>query len=164
MERRKAVQTMTLGIGGIAAFSHCTYSPSALSQFKGDDQTLVSTLSEIILPSKSKSFPTTETRFQFILNQVEGGLTPQQIEEYLSGLSSFKIWVKETHSKDFTTLDKDTQTSVVVKALEAEAELGFFMRKNRQWSMRHFMTSERFMTEHLKYEFIPNRHLGCVPV
>jgi hypothetical protein len=26
------------------------------------------------------------------------------------------------------------------------------------------MTSEEFMTEFLKYEFIPGRHLGCVPV
>ncbi len=164
MERRKAVQTIALGLAGVTVFSHCRYSPQGLSSFKDEDQRLICALSEIIMPSQSNSFPTPETRLQFILNQVEGGLTLQQTEEYLLGLSSLKRGVKETHSKDFTELDQETQSRIVVKALEAQAELGFFMRKNRQWSMRHFMTSERFMTEYLKYEFIPNRHLGCVPV
>ena len=105
-----------------------------------------------------------ETRVEFIVNQFEGALTENEIKKFQSGLLILRKQIADSYSKEFDALDSDTQMSIVSNSLEQEDDLGYFMSKTRQWSLRHFMTSEHFMTAYLKYEFIPNRHLGCVPV
>lgn len=164
MKRRRAVQTIVLGIGGAAPFSHCTSPSSVFLNLKNEDKTLISIMSEIILPSKSRLFPTPETRLEFIVNQVDGVLSQEEIEKYQKGLSTIKRLIEETYSKEYDAIDFVTQETIVLRALGLPDEAGFFMRKNRQWSLRHFMTSERYMTEYFNYEFIPNRHLGCASV
>lgn len=164
MKRRKAVQTIALGIGGLGLLSHCTSSSSLPPILEERDYNLVSMLSEAILPSKSKSFPTPETRMEFILTQLESGLTTEEFDGYMIGLIIFKGLVEQTFFSPYEKLDPKTQNYSIRRALAHPGELGYFMQKNRQWSLRHFTTSERYMTEFLNYEFIPNRHLGCVPI
>ena len=145
MKRRDAVYTITLSITGVASLTHCTSSPSEKSKIDHKDKELINSISIAILPLKSESFKTLESRIEFILNQVEGALTGKEIEKYKSGLLNLK-------------------NQIILNALDSENDIGFFMLKTRQWSLRHFMTSEEFMTKYLKYEFIPGRHLGCVPI
>ena len=164
MKRRKAIQTIALGVGGLGLLNHCTSTPTASSILEEKDQKLVELLTEAILPSKSEEFPTSETRMEFILNQMGGTLIAEELEGYKQGLDIFQGLVEQTFLKPYEALDFDTQNYTIQRALGHPGELGFFMRKNRQWSLRHFMTSERYMTEFLNYEFIPNRHLGCVSV
>ena len=164
MKRRKAIQTIALGVGGLGLLNHCTSTPTASSILEEKDQKLVELLTEAILPAKSEEFPTLETRMEFILNQMGGNLTAEELEGYKQGLDIFQGLVEQTFLKPYEALDFDTQNYTIQRALGHPGELGFFMRKNRQWSLRHFMTSERYMTEFLNYEFIPNRHLGCVTV
>ena len=164
MKRRKAIQTIALGVGGLGLLNHCTSTPTASSILEEKDQKLVELLTEAILPSKSEEFPTPDTRIQFILNQMDGNLTAEESESYKQGLDIFQGLVEKTFLKPYEALDFDTQNYTIQRALGHPGELGFFMRKNRQWSLRHFMTSERYMTEFLNYEFIPNRYLGCITV
>ncbi|MEK9603223.1 MAG: hypothetical protein VW127_02240 [Flavobacteriaceae bacterium] len=164
MKRRKAVQTIAVGIGGLGLLSHCTSSSSLPPVLEERDHNLVSLLSEAILPSKSKSFPTPETRMEFLLTQLESGLTSEEFDGYMKGLITFKGLVEQTFLLPYEKLDAKTQNYSIQRALAHPGELGYFMQKNRQWSLRHFMTSERYMTEFLNYEFIPNRHLGCVSI
>ena len=164
MKRRKAIQTIALGVGGLGLLNHCTSTPTASSILEEKNQKLVELLTEAILPSKSEEFPTPETRMEFILNQMGGNLTAEELEGYKQGLDIFQGLVEQTFLKPYEALGFDTQNYTIQRALGHPGELGFFMRKNRQWSLRHFMTSERYMTEFLNYEFIPNRHLGCVSV
>jgi len=164
MKRRKAVQTIALGIGGLGLLTHCTSSASSPPLLDEKDQNLIQLLTEAILPSKSEAFPTPETRMEFILNQMEGTLTAEELDFYKMGLIKYKGLIEQTFLMPYEALDFDTQNYIIQRAVAHPGELGFFMKKNRQWSLRHFMTSERYMTEFLNYEFIPNRHLGCVPV
>ena len=164
MKRRKAVQTIALGIGGLGFLSHCTSTPALPTILEIKDQHLLGLLTEAILPAKSEEFPTQETRMEFILNQMGGNLTVEEMEGYKQGLDIFQGLVEQTFLKPYQALDFDTQNYTIQRALGHPGELGFFMRKNRQWSLRHFMTSERYMTEFLNYEFIPNRYLGCITV
>ena len=164
MKRRKAIQTIALGVGGLGLLNRCTSTPTTTTLLEEKDQKLVELLTEAILPSKSEEFPTPDTRMQFILNQMDGNLTAEELEGYKQGLEIFQGLVEQTFLKPYEALDFDTQNYTIQRALGHPGELGFFMRKNRQWSLRHFMTSERYMTEFLNYEFIPNRYLGCVTV
>jgi len=164
MRRRKAIRNIALGLGGFGLLSRCTSPPAQLSLLGEKDQQIVSLLTESILPAKSEDFPTPETRIEFIFNQMVGNLTAHELESYKNGLTIFKGLVEQTFLKPYEALDFDTQNYTIQRALGHPGELGFFMRKNRDWSLSHFMTSERYMTEFLNYEFIPNRHLGCVTV
>ena len=77
---------------------------------------------------------------------------------------NLKNQITASNSSGFNSLNFKSKSEIIFKAIELENDIGFFMRKTRQWSLRHFMTSEEFMTKFLKYEFIPGRHLGCVTV
>tara|TARA_A100001011_G_scaffold366627_2_gene419332 strand:- start:987 stop:1481 length:495 start_codon:yes stop_codon:yes gene_type:complete len=164
MKRRKAIQTITLGVSGLGILNYCTSISSIPPLLEEKDQNIVSLLTEAILPSKSTEFPTPETRIQFILNQIGGVLTSDELEFYKLGLSIFKVLVEKTFLKPYEQLESDIQNYTVLRALGHPGELGFFMQKNKEWSLSHFTTSERYMTEFSKYEFLPNRHLGCTPV
>jgi hypothetical protein len=101
---------------------------------------------------------------EYLLNQIEGALTMEELDGYQRGLIIFKGLVEQTFLMPYEELDFKTQNYTILRALNHPGELGFFMQKNRKWSLHHFRTSERYMTEFLNFEFIPNRHLGCVPV
>ncbi len=164
MRRRKALQSIAMGIGGVATLSHCnTFIPS-VSQLQEKDEQFIGLISESILPSKSISFPTPEPRLEFLANQLEGGLTSTQFEEYKSGLEEFKKSIDDSFAQAFDKLSAYQHHEILTKALASEGSLGFFMQKTRQWSLRHFITSENYMTNYLGYEFLPNRYLGCVRV
>lgn len=164
MKRRDAVYTITLGITGVASLTHCTSSPSKKSKIHHKDKELINSISKTILPLKSESFKTPESRIEFILNQVEGALTGKEIEKYKSGLLNLKNQITTSNPAGFDPLNFKIKKQILQNALDSENDIGFFMRKTHQWSLRHFMTSEEFMTKYLKYEFIPGRHLGCVPI
>ena len=161
MKRRRAIQTIALGVSGIVILNHCTSTNPSPPVLVEKDQNLVGLLTEAILPSKSAEFPTPETRMQFILNQIDGALTSDELAFYNQGLMLFKGIVEQTFLKPYEELESNIQNYTVLRALSHPGELGFFMRKNKKWSLLHFTTSERYMTEYSKYEFIPNRHLGC---
>ena len=162
MNRRKAIQTITLGIGGFGLLNYCTSSPKAYHVLEEKNQKLVALLTEAILPAKSEEFPTPESRMEFILNQIGGNMSEEDFEVYKQGLDIFQGLVERTFLKTYEALDYDIQNFTIQRALGHPGELGYFMRKNREWSLRHFMTSERYMVEYLNYEFIPNRYFGCV--
>ena len=164
MKRRDAVYTITLSITGVASLTHCTSSNSEKSKIDHKDKELINSISKAILPLKSESFKTPESRIEFILNQVEGGLTGKEIEKYKSGLLNLKNQITTSNPAGFDSLSFKIKNQIILNALDSENDIGFFMLKTRQWSLRHFMTSEEFMTKYLKYEFIPGRHLGCVPI
>ena len=164
MKRKKAIQSIILGLSSLGILNYCNFNISISNPLDENDEDLVISLSESILPSKSKEFPTPDTRIQFILNQLKDGLTSNEFDSYNRGLNRFKGLVERTFSKTYENLDIDIQDFTIQRALHDHGDLGYFMKKNRQWSMRHFMTSERYMTEFLKYEFIPNRYLGCFPL
>ena len=164
MKRRDAVYAITLGMTGVASLTHCSSSPSIKPEIDQKDKELINSISKTILPLKSESFKTPELRIEFIINQVEGALTEKEIETYKSGLSNLKNQITAFNPSGFNSLNFKSKSEIILKAIELENDIGFFIRKTRQWSLRHFMTSEEFMTKFLKYEFIPVRHLGCVPV
>ena len=164
MKRRKAIQTIAVGVGGLGLLSHCSSTPTTPPILEEKDQKLVELLTEAILPSKSEEFPTPETRMEFILNQIGGTLVAEELEGYKNGLAIFKGLVEQTFLEPYEALDFEVQDYTIQRALAHPGDLGYFMGKNREWSLRHFMTSERYMTEFLNYEFIPNRYSGCVPV
>ena len=162
MKRRKAIQTITLGVGGFGLLNYCTSNPKAYHILEEKNQKLVALLTEAILPAKSEEFSTPESRMEFILNQIGGNMTEEELEGYKQGLDIFQGLVEQTFLKPYEALDFDTQNYTIQRALGHPGELGLFMRKNRQWSLRHFMTSKRYMTDYLNYEFTPSRYLGCV--
>lgn len=164
MRRRKALQSIAMGIGGVATLSHCNTFIASVPQLQKKDEQFIGLISESILPSKSTSFPTPEPRLEFLVNQLEGGLTSAQFEEYKLGLEEFKKSIDDSYAPAFDILSTDQQYEMLTKALASEGSLGFFMQKTKQWSLRHFITSENYMTNYLGYEFMPNRYLGCVPV
>ena len=90
MKRRKAIQTIAMGVSGLGLISQCTLTPPPPPILAEKDQNLLGLLTEAIVPSKSTIFPTPETRMEFMLNQIEGALTSEELDFYKKGLAIFK--------------------------------------------------------------------------
>ena len=126
MKRRKAIQNIALGVGGLGLLNYCTSAPTAPSVLEEKDQKLVELLTEAILPAKIEEFPTPETRMEFILNQMGGNLTAEELEGYKQGLDIFQGLVEQTFLKPYKALDFDTQNYTIQRALGHPGELGFY--------------------------------------
>ncbi|GAA4405788.1 lactose 3-dehydrogenase subunit gamma LacC [Nibrella viscosa] len=81
------------------------------------------------------------------------------------GLATVESLAKQTAGKPFGSLD-ETQRIALLKQLEQaiDADQKSFYRLVKSLTIQGYMTSEYVMTNITKYEMVPGRYHGCVPV
>lgn len=169
MNRRNALQKIIIVGGGLAALPYYCASPPELITYNHlplelPDRELINLLSNLILPEDPVEFPTTESRLDFVLTMVNDGFNAEQISDYLYGLQEFRTHVMATYDASFEGLEKEDQLRCIGKVIDCGDEKSFFVSAIKSLSLRHFTTSENYMTNYLNFEFMPGRYNGCVPV
>ena len=80
------------------------------------------------------------------------------MNKYLIGLDEFSDSIK-VHNNDTSFIFHD------LDSLESKSEnYIFFINTTKRLSIRHFTTSEFYLTEYLNYEYAPSRYIGCVTI
>ena len=166
MKRRNAIKNLFLTSGLLTPIAPIN---SIFNNFSGllfekDDINLIGDISQTILISDKKYFPTIESRSEFILNIINDCYTENEVLKYKLGLKQFKLFLSNENTKSFLKLNKKKKNSSIKSLIGDDKEIGFFLKTIKNLSLRHFMTSEEFMKKYLKYEFMPNRYLGNVKV
>lgn len=169
MKRRSALQKIAWVTGGAVVLPYyCETAPELITYNRLPltlpDRDLIDTLSNLILPEDTDGFPTLETRLDFVLTMVNDGLDKQQLADYMFGMQSFRTHVMTTYEKPFEELNEEEQLNCIGKVIDCGDEKSFFVSTIKGLSLRHFMTSENYMKNYLKFEFMPGRYNGCVPV
>lgn len=169
MKRRNALKTMVWATGAAVALPYyCTppVEPMVYTNLPIDmaDRDLIDLISNLILPQDPEAFPTEEPRQQFILTMVNDVFDPEQIADYVYGMQQFRAHVTATYEVPFETLDQEDQLACIGKVIDCGDEMSFFVSSIKSLSLRHFRTSENYMTQFLNFEFMPGRYNGCVPV
>jgi len=169
MKRRSALQKIAWLSGGIAILPYYCSRQSEITLHNNlpiqiSDSNLINLLSNLILPEDTESFPTMESRIDFVLTMINDGFDSQQILDYLFGMAEFKKHVMITYGISFEDLVVEDQLACIGKTIDCSDEKSFFVSTIKRHSLRHFTTSENYMKNYLNFEFMPGRYNGCVSV
>ena len=169
MKRRSALQKIAWVSGGIAMLPYYCSTQSEITVYNNlpiaiSDRNLINLLSNLILPEDPESFPTMESRLDFVLTQVNDGFDSQEVSDYLFGMTAFRKHVMATYGTSFEDLVELDQLACIGKTIDCSDEKSFFVSTIKRHSLRHFTTSENYMKNYLNFEFMPGRYNGCVSV
>ena len=172
MERRKALQNISIITGGMLCLPYaCDFLPevyySNFPLLKKEQQKLIGLLCQIILPPDEENFPTPETQQHFVLTMVNDCLNEKERLAFAQGFENFKslLPLENISFQDFSIKE---QQALIEPYIDVEDDLdndiALFLGHLRTYCMLHFETSENYLKNYLKFEFMPGRYLGSVPV
>ena len=126
---------------------------------------LIASISEFILPSDMKNFPTPENRLHFIMTMANDCLLKKERKLFEQGFEFFKSSLSSERNERFEKLQINQKQEFILKGLENnKPEIKMFLNFIKEFSILHFETSENYMKNYLNYEFMPGRYNGKVQV
>ena len=169
MKRRSALQKIAWVSGGIVMLPYYCSTQLEITVYNNlpitiSDRNLINLLSNLILPEDPESFPTMESRLDFVLMRVNDGFDSKEISNYLFGMTAFRKHVMATYGTSFEDLVQVDQLACIGKTIDCSDEKSFFVSTIKRHSLHHFTTSENYMKNYLNFEFMPGRYKGCVSV
>ena len=133
--------------------------------FKKKDLNLVASISEFILPSDKKNFPTPENRLHFIMTMANDCLTKKERKLFEEGFDFFQLSLSLERNERFEWLQKNQKQEFILKGFEnSKPEIKLFLNFIKEFSILHFETSENYMKDYLNFEFMPGHYDGKVQV
>jgi hypothetical protein len=127
------------------------------------DQITLSTLVDTILPSTNTLGARALGVHNFIDKIVADCLSISEQERMTNGLVLLDELANKKYGNPFTSCSQD-QRIIILKAMEGNDDQLAFVKMAKEMTIRGYMQSEYYLTNIAKYEFIPARFHGCVPV
>ena len=170
IRRRKALKNIGLLTGGMLSITYsCNIIPEIsyinLPLIDSKQQELIAVICNLLLPNKSETFPTPESREHFVLSMVNDCLDDKERIKFLDGFKTFQIEIIKNKERSFKDMFLEDQVDFIAKYInEKKSEIGVFLNHLKYYSILHFETSENYMKSYLKFEFMPGRYEGTVLV
>jgi hypothetical protein len=169
MNRRSAIRNVGFLSGGIFLLPYaCETTPELIySNFpliKRKEQNVIGQICNLILAEDPVNFPTPEKRVDFVLTMINDCGSPRDISFLTNGLNSFLTSISPEQKIDFSDLLIEEQNKFIGDQLEEKSLISDFLNLLKRYSILHFKTSENYLTQYLKFEFMPGRYLGRVAV
>ena len=168
MKRRKALKQIAIVSSAALLWPGCntvdvpSYSKTPLDRKKWR---IFQQFAEAVLPVDHAVYKTLEPRAQYILNIINDCVPQSEVILFNDGLQHLQDYLNNNSFKDLATLSEeelDEIFSYLEGTGESDKALHNFYSYTRELAKQHFTTSEKYMTEHLEYKFIPGDYLGCV--
>jgi hypothetical protein len=169
MKRREAIQSLTVVSAGLMIMPSCNGEQLPVYEnllFDKKHRLILTELSEAILPKENLPVTTPETTIDFILTMLNDCYAPEDLEKYTSGFNECVLHLKQNFGQPVRKLN-ETKRNELFQYLagdEATEEMQYFFKTTRGLTLRHFTSSEYFLTTFLDYEFAPGRYHGCVEI
>ena len=129
--------------------------------FKKKHLNLIASISEFILPSDMKNFPTPENRLHFIMTMANDCLLKKERKLFEQGFEFFKLSLSSERNERFEKLQINQKQEFILKGIESnKPEIKMFLNFIKEFSILHFETSENYMKNYLNFEFMPGRYNG----
>ena len=126
---------------------------------------LIASISEFILPSDIRNFPTPENRLHFIMTMANDCLLKKERKLFEEGFEFFQLSLSSERNKIFEKLHINQKQEFILKVFENnKPEIKMFLNFIKEFSILHFETSENYMKNYLNFEFMPGRYNGKVQV
>lgn len=170
MNRRQAIQQLSIIGLGLTLYPACKVEevpdyarvPLDTRNYKTFRE-----VSEAVLPVDHIVYTTPEPRSEFILTILNDCTADEEIQKYLVGLQSLQSYLSKNNKEKLdklTNAELDEIFAFMENSKADDENLFFFYQTTKNLALQHFTGCEKFMTEELKYEFVPGRYIGCARV
>ena len=170
MKRRQAIKNIALVSTGMALLPACRMNTLPVYtnfSLEAEQLKLLEWLTNAILPKGDPKVDTPESTVDFLLAMLDNCYDPQDIQKYLIGLKLFVQFVRDEYQTTFRNLNHEQAVLLFSEIMQSEIlpeSLQYFLDTTKQLTVRHFTSSEYFLTNYMDFEFVPGRYLGCVRV
>jgi hypothetical protein len=174
MKRRQAIRNLAIATAAAYLLPACKGEPAAKETaasgklaLDADQRKLLDQLTEALLPRAKTEVKTPETTSDFILAVLNDCHSPEDASRYLGGLRELQAHVAKQYKTDFGALAAAQQAEVFAMLGKPDGHgepLKFFAETTRGLTIEHFTSSEFFLKNVIKWEFVPGRFVGCAAV
>jgi hypothetical protein len=167
MNRREAVQRITLILGGIlsaqlsAGLMGQVINTGASVSVGAEQQILLAEVADVIIPTTDTPGAKAAGVEQFIVRVMRDCYPREEQEKFYAGLARLDADSRTAHGKGFAELDAAGKNEMVKLATGNNRE--FFMLM-KQLTVAGYFTSETGATQALEYLPVPGRFEGDVPM
>jgi hypothetical protein len=176
MERRELLKLIAAAtgcamVGSTGLLAGCTREPGySAARFASDDVTLLTDITETIMPRTATPGATDAEVVPFMMKLVDNTYTDEQQAIFHNGLISFRTRCLAAHGTDFANLDLVQRTAFLVD-LDDEARTNtpptadsvHYFTLIKQLTLFSYFTSEIVQTQVLRHVPVPGHYDGCYP-
>ena len=170
MKRRKAIQSITLSLGGLISLPSwaSNWTSNSLPNnyyFSGTENTLLAELVETIIPKTDTPGAKELGTHLFVEKMIADCYDKADQKIFANGLKEIEEIATETFGKNFTSCNT-AQRLHILEGLNMHDNDDYkrFYSTLKRLTIQGYMSSEFVLTEIKHFEFAPARYLGCVDV
>ena len=169
MNRRNAIGNIALFSIGALVLPSCVQKDDGLVKLKnlsltGSEEKMLIQLGETILPKTAAELKSHE----FTLIMVDDCYEPEKQKKFTAGLKEFDKLAKSKYGSPFISCTPPQKTewlTAIEKKKDIPEDALFFYETTKRHTVQAFTSSEKYMTEVIKYNMVPGGNFkGCVPV
>ncbi len=173
MNRRFWIKEIMIVAGGLVLLPSCVQQDSKASvQLKhiainSDEEALLSAVVDTIIPATDTPGAKDLNVHQFVLKMMDDCFVPQDQSTFMAGLKQLNAYLKKTSGKKLTDIDTEKRPALftdLTAATAPEKAIQYFLLTTRKLTVMGYSQSQYVMTKINKYELVPGRFHGCVPV
>lgn len=168
MNRRDAVQRMSMLLGGVALSGPLVAGIMGEKTYFGESvyitplqEKLLAELADVIIPATDTPGAKAAGAEQFIIRVIRDCTPLEEQKAFYASLDKFDKDSKTAYGKNFVALSNDQKVAMVTKLIETDK--AFFKEMKRQTAIGYF-TSEIGATQALEYLEVPGRLDACIPL
>lgn len=170
MQRRVALKNMAAAVGLVSlpawanGWSKSSVT-SAVSFLSARQETVLAEIVETIIPATDTPGAKELGVHSFIQKMVADCYDAKVQENLTKGVDAVDRMARGTFSKPFATLSAEQRMDILRKMEKnSDPDRKEFYSLVKALTIRGYMNSEYVMTNITRYEMIPGRYNGCVPV
>jgi hypothetical protein len=182
MNRREAVQTITILTGGMLGASSLSmllescnhdFRSGKGTTFTTDEKEIISKMSDIIIPRTHTPGAVDAGVPAFIIMMLQECYPAEAQQQFHTGLGIFDHRCREKYGSHFLKLSKENQQAAVSdtdntilgekRGESVDKNLDAFYRNMKALTITGYYSSKPGATEALRYVPVPGRYEGCIP-
>ncbi len=173
MNRRSALRNFVFISAGVAVLPYCKEEGGKVSialkkiRINADQEKLLAAITETIIPTTDTPGAKEVSSHLFALTMVDDCASPEEQEKFLKGMQQFEELTKKRFGKSFTQCTPSQREELLRDIQKKEGiakEVTDFFNAIKGLTLQSYLTSEYYMTNVQKFEMVPGRYHGCVPI
>lgn len=130
-----------------------------------EDEQLLEDVTETLIPATDTPGAKELLLHLFVLKMVDDCHSPDDQQQFVSGLNAFAGWARKTSGEPFGRADASVRAALLQGVENSgEEDIVRFYSITKRRTIQGYLNSQYVMTNLIKYELVPGRYDGYVRV
>lgn len=172
VSRREALRSLLIAAGGTLMLPSCFQGDKKVSiplgniSVSGPQEELLALIVDTIVPPTGTPGAAELGVHQFVLVMIDDCSGTEEQERFLKGFDAIENKAKEVFGKRFDKCSSEERLELLTGAEAGKYDEGLnsFVKQVKAYTVQGYLKSQYVMSNLLKYELVPGRFRGSVPV